>query len=64
LALKDFVDKESASIGANISAANKAIEIALWHANNEIYSPSDGGEPVSLSFSWLAMPQPILKKKS
>lgn len=50
LTLMDFVDKESASCDANVSAANKAIEIALWHANNEIYSPSDGGEPVSLIF--------------
>ena len=50
LTLKDFVDKELASCGANISEANKAMEIAFWHANNEIYSPSDGGEPVSIIF--------------
>lgn len=26
------------------------MEIAFWHANKEINSPSDGGEPVSLIF--------------
>ena len=26
------------------------MEAAFWHANNEIYTPSDGGEPVSLIF--------------
>ena len=50
MALKDFLDKESALSVAGISTAKKAMEIALWHSNNEIYSPSDGGEPVSLIF--------------
>ena len=49
LILKSFVDKESASGGTNISA-NEAMEIAFQHANKEIYSPTDGGEPVSLIF--------------
>jgi hypothetical protein len=26
------------------------MEVAFWHANKEIYTPSDGGEPVSLIF--------------
>jgi hypothetical protein len=47
--LKAYVDKESASGGTNISA-NEAMEIAFLHANKEIETPSDGGEPVSLIF--------------
>ena len=46
--LKEYVDKERASGGTNISA-NEAMEIAFWHANNEIEKPSDG-EPVSMIF--------------
>jgi hypothetical protein len=26
------------------------MEVAFWHANKEIYTPSDRGEPVSLIF--------------